>query len=92
MDLFRQAIVKDASLAPAYAGIASGYAARSGFDGFDEVQIAAMLAEGWSAAKKALELGPKLGDSYDALGMMHARQAQWGPAERSFPRRRSESR
>jgi tetratricopeptide (TPR) repeat protein len=84
IDLFRHAIARDPSFAPAYAGIASGYAARSGFDGFDEIQIAAMLAEGWSAAKRALELGPKLADSYDALGMMQSRQAQWGSAERSF--------
>jgi len=86
IDLFRQAIGKDPSFAPAYAGLASGYAARSGFDGFDEVQIADMLAKGWAAAKKALQLDPKLADSYDALAMMQARQAQWGPAERSFRR------
>jgi tetratricopeptide (TPR) repeat protein len=86
IDLFRQAIGKDPSFAPAYAGIAAGYAARSGFDGFDEVQIAEMLAKGWAAAKKAVQLDPKLADSYDALAMMQARQAQWSPAERSFRR------
>ena len=84
IDLFRQAIGKDPSFAPAYAGLASAYAARSGFDGFDEVQIAGMLAQGWAAATKAFHLDAKLADSYDALGMMQARQAQWGPAERSF--------
>jgi tetratricopeptide (TPR) repeat protein len=86
IDLFRQAIERDPSFAPAYAGIASGYAARSGFDGFDEVQIAEMLAKGWAAARKALELDPKLADSYDALAMMQARQAEWDLAERSFRR------
>ncbi len=84
IDLFRQAIEREPSFAPAYAGIAAGYAARSGFDGFDEVQIAEMFAKGWASAKKALQLDPKLADSYDALGMMQGRQAQWGPAERSF--------
>jgi tetratricopeptide (TPR) repeat protein len=86
IDLFRQAIEKDPSFAPAYAGIASGYAARSGFDGFDELQIAQMLAKGWAAAKKAVQLDPELADCYDGLAMMQARQAQWAPAERSFRR------
>ena len=86
IDLFRQAIEKDPSFTPGYAGIAAGYAARSGFDGFDEVRIAEMLAKGWSAARKALQLDSKLADSYEAVAMMQARQAQWDPAERSFRR------
>jgi tetratricopeptide (TPR) repeat protein len=86
IDLFRQVIVKDPAFAPAYAGIAAGYAARSGFDGFDENQLANMLAQGWAAAGMALQLDPGLPDAYDALGMMQAREAQWGPAELSFRR------
>ena len=86
IDLFRQVIAKDPSFAPAHAGIASGYAARSGFDGFDAAQIADMLAQGWAAAEKALQLDAWLADAYDGLGMMQARQSQWEPAERSFRR------
>ena len=86
IDLFQQAIAKDPSLAPAYAGVAAGYAARSGFDGFDATQRAEMLANGWAAAEKAIRLDPGSADAHDGLGMMQARQAQWEPAERSFRR------
>jgi tetratricopeptide (TPR) repeat protein len=86
IDLFQQAITKDPSFAPAYAGVAAGNAARSGFDGFDAAQRAAMIAQGWTAAKKALQLDPLSADAHDGLGMMQARQAQWEPAERSFRR------
>lgn len=86
IDLFRQAIAKDPSFAPAYAGVAVGYAARSGFDGFDEAQRADMIARGWAAAEKAVQLDSRSADSQDAIAMMQARQAQWESAERSFRR------
>jgi tetratricopeptide (TPR) repeat protein len=86
IDLFHQAITKDPSFAPAYAGVAAGYAARSGFDGFDAAGRADMIARGWAAAGKAAQLDPRSADAYYALGMMQARQAQWEPAERSFRR------
>jgi Flp pilus assembly protein TadD len=86
IDLFRQAIRRDHSFAAAYAGVAAGCAARSAFDGFDAVQRASMISEGWSAAEKALQLDPVLADVHDALGMMQARAAQWNAAERSFLR------
>jgi Flp pilus assembly protein TadD len=86
IDLFHQAIVKDPSFAPAYAGVAAGYAGRSGFDGFTAIDRANMLAQGWAAAEKATLLDPLSADAHDAMGMMQARQAQWGPAERSFRR------
>jgi tetratricopeptide (TPR) repeat protein len=84
IDLFQQAIAKDSSFAPAYAGVAAGYAARSGFDRFDPQQRADMLARGWAAAKTAVQLDPRLADAHDAVAMMQARQAQWKLAERSF--------
>jgi Flp pilus assembly protein TadD len=88
IDLFEQAIAKDKSFAPAYAGIAVGCAARSGFaiSDLDLAQRAAMIARGWAAAEKAVELDPQSADSHDALAMMQAREAQWGPAEQSFRR------
>jgi len=86
IDLFRQAITKDPSFAPAYAGIAAGYAARSGFDGFDAAQRADMFARGWAAAEKAIQLDRRSADAHDGLAMMQARHAQWGPAEHSFRR------
>jgi len=86
IDLFRQAQAKDPLFAPAYAGIAAGLAAKSGFDAFHPAQRAAMLAEGWSAASKALQLDPRSADAYDGLAMLQAREAQWASAERSFQR------
>jgi tetratricopeptide (TPR) repeat protein len=86
IDLFQQAITKDPSFAPAYAGIAAACAARSGFDQFDVAQRADMLAWGWAATEKAVQLDPRSADSQEALGMMQARQAQWERAERSFRR------
>ena len=68
IDLFQQVIAKDPSFAPAYAGIAAGYAAQSGFDGFDAAQRADMLAKGWAAAEKAFQLDPRSADAHDGLG------------------------
>jgi tetratricopeptide (TPR) repeat protein len=84
--LFRRAIEKDPSFAPAHAGVGAGCAARSAFDGFDTSQRVKMIADGWEAAEKAFQLDPLLADVHDALGMMQARDAQWVAAERSFRR------
>jgi tetratricopeptide (TPR) repeat protein len=86
VDLFEQAIAKDASLAPAYAGLAAAEAYRSGYDRFNPSERAEMIAKGWAAATKAVQLNPRLPDAYDALGLMQSRQAQWEQAERSFRR------
>jgi len=72
---FEQAIANDSSFAPAYAGLAAAHAARSGFD--DPVDWAGELFKGWAAAQKAIQLDPLMAEPHDALGMMHAREAQW---------------
>jgi tetratricopeptide (TPR) repeat protein len=84
LDLFEQAITKDASFAPAYAGVAAMEAERSAFDRFDLSERAEMISKGWAAAKRAVQLGPHLADTYDGLAMMQSREAQWVQAERSF--------
>ena len=84
INLFQQAIAKDPLYAPAYAGVAAGYAARSGFDGFDMAERAEMLARGWAAAEKAIQLDFRSADAHEAMAMMQARHAQWQLAERSF--------
>jgi tetratricopeptide (TPR) repeat protein len=86
ISLFNQAITKDPSFAPAYAGVAAGEAARSAFDRFNAVERAEMIAKGWAAAGKAVQLDPLSADTQDGLGMMQAREAQWASAERSFRR------
>jgi Tfp pilus assembly protein PilF len=81
---FEQAIAKDPSFAPAYAGLATAHAARSGFD--DPVDRASEISKGWTAAEKAIQLDPLLVEAHDALAMMHAREGKWEQAERSFRR------
>jgi TolB-like protein len=81
---FQQAIAKDSSFAPAYAGLAAAYVARSGEGArrpHDE-EVSAMQA----AAQKAIELDPLLAEAHAALGMTHARLGQWGEAEQRFRR------
>jgi len=86
LDLFEQGIAKDASFAPAYAGVAAMEAERSAFDRFNTSERADMIAKGWAAAKKAIQLEAHLADAHDGLAMMQAREAQWVQAERSFRR------
>jgi TolB-like protein/Flp pilus assembly protein TadD len=81
---FQQAIAKDGSFAPAYAGLAAAYVARSGQGTrrpHDE-EVAAMQA----AAQKAIELDPLLAEAHAALGMSYSRVGQWRQAEQQFRR------
>jgi tetratricopeptide (TPR) repeat protein len=83
VERFEQAIAKDPSFAPAYAGLAAAMAARSGTgQGAPPDELARMQAAG----EKALELDPLLAEAHGALGMIYARQAQWERSEKSFRR------
>ena len=76
---FEEAIAKDPSFAPAYAGLAAAYAARSSqFGGEDEV------VKMRAAAEKAIQLDPLLAEAHDALGRAYARDGQWEQSEKSF--------
>jgi TolB-like protein/Flp pilus assembly protein TadD len=80
---FEEAIAKDPSFAPAYAGLAAAYAVRSDRfrpDGVGE------LAKMRALSEKAVQLDPLSAEAYDALGMARSRDAQWDQAERSFRR------
>jgi adenylate cyclase len=83
IDTFEQAIAKDPSFAPAYAGLAAAHASRSGSDrdGRD-IDVSKMR----EAVEKALQLDPMLAEAHDARGMVYARDAQWEEAEKSFRR------
>ena len=83
-DIYQQVIAKDPSFAPAYAGLASAYAAISaqGFTNDHAEELTTMR----SAAEKAIQLDPLLAEAHDALGMAYARDGQWTRAEQSFRR------
>ncbi|MEO8594083.1 MAG: tetratricopeptide repeat protein [Candidatus Solibacter sp.] len=80
---YQEAIVKDPSFAPAYAGLAAAHAARSGQFAFNfEDELSKMRA----AAEKAIQLDPLLAEAHDAMGMAYSRAAQWEMSENSFRR------
>jgi TolB-like protein len=81
--VFEQAIAKDPSFAPAYAGLAVAHLTLSGQPGHD---IHAEMAKMRAAAEKAIQLDPLSAESYEALGAAFAREAQWDQAEKSFRR------
>jgi TolB-like protein/Flp pilus assembly protein TadD len=81
---YKQVIARDPSFAPAYAGLASAYAASSaqGFRSDHVEELTAMR----TAAEKAIQLDPLLAEAHAALGMVHAREGQWVQSEQSFRR------
>jgi len=79
---YREAIAKDPSFAPAYAGLATAYALRSG--ALMDRDLGGVMKEMRSAAEKAIQLDPLLGEAYDALASVYAREAQWEQSEKSF--------
>jgi TolB-like protein len=79
--LFEQAIAKDPSFAPAYAGLALEHALLSGNTNFDIPREVEQLN---ATAEKAIELDPLSAESYDALGAAYARDGKWEQSEKSF--------
>lgn len=80
--LLEQAIAKDPSFAPAYAGLATAHAFRSVQFPLDHPpdELVNMKA----AAEKAIQLDPLLAEAHEALGRVYARESQWEQAEKSF--------
>ena len=76
------AIVKDPSFAPAYAGLAAAIVVRSSAETLfrDDDELARMRV----TAEKAIQLDPLLPEAHDALGMSYARDGQWEQSEKSF--------
>jgi TolB-like protein len=81
--LFEQAIAKDPSFAPAYAGLAVAHANLSGNTNYD---ISREIEQLHSTAQKAIELDPLSAESYDALGAAYARDGKWEQSEKNFLR------
>jgi TolB-like protein/DNA-binding winged helix-turn-helix (wHTH) protein len=84
IDLFEEAIAKDPSFAPAYAGLAETYASHS--VAFPVEHVSDELARMRAASEKAIQLDPLLAEAHDALGVVFARDGQWAQAEKSFRR------
>jgi tetratricopeptide (TPR) repeat protein len=82
--LFEEAIARDPSFAPAYAGLAAAYARLSiwwpGWHPPDE------LANMRATAEKAIQLDPLSAEAHSAQGMALARDGQWEQSEKSFRR------
>jgi TolB-like protein/Flp pilus assembly protein TadD len=81
--LFKEAIAKDSSFAPAYAGLAAAHAARSSNFRFD---VAEELTKMRAAAEMAIQMDPLLAEAHDALGLAYTRDGQWEQSEKSFRR------
>jgi TolB-like protein/Tfp pilus assembly protein PilF len=79
---YQEAIAKDPSFAPAYAGLATAYALRSGAP--MDRDLADVTKEMRADAEKAIQLDPLLGEAHDALASVYAREAQWEQSEKSF--------
>lgn len=83
--LFKQAIAKDNSFAPAYAGLAATYAYTSAtFPNLDRRDDQLQIMR--TAAEKAIELDPLLAEGHAALGWAYARDGNWQQSEKSFRR------
>jgi TolB-like protein/Tfp pilus assembly protein PilF len=78
-----EAIAKDPSFAPAYAGLAMAYASRSGQFRQDIPDEVRKLR---AAVEQAIRLDPLLAEAHAALGMLYARDARWVESEKSFRR------
>jgi len=79
---FEQTIGMDPNFAPAYVGLASIYSARGTLRaGVPPNEVRAKLI---SAARKALELDPELGEPHVLLGETYQRQWQWSEAEAEY--------
>jgi TolB-like protein/Flp pilus assembly protein TadD len=78
---FEQAIAKDPTFAPAYAGLAVAHVILS--NNFNN-NIPEELAKIRPAAEKAAQLDPLSAEAYAALGAAFAREGQWEQSEKNF--------
>jgi serine/threonine protein kinase/tetratricopeptide (TPR) repeat protein len=84
IDYFQQAIEKDRSYAPAYAGMADSYSALGG--GWMYLSPTDSFPKAKAAAMKALELDDTLAEAHVALGYSAFFDWNWPSAEQEFKR------
>lgn len=80
VEWYERAIQRDASFPLAYAGLADVYASL----GPPKMPIVDLIARGTTAAEKAIELDPSLGEPFAALGKLRAYAWDWHGAETNF--------
>ncbi|MCK7595430.1 TPR end-of-group domain-containing protein [Pseudomarimonas salicorniae] len=81
IELFREAVERDAEFARAWSGLADAYLLQANY-GFRPVQEALALAE--PAAVRAVSLAPDLGEAWASLGLLRSIAGQLEAAERSL--------
>jgi tetratricopeptide (TPR) repeat protein len=77
IEWYERAITEDATFAMGYAGLADVYASL----GPANMPISELIARGTTAAEKAIELDPSLGEPLAALGKLRAYAWDWRGAE-----------
>jgi len=82
--LLEEAVRKDPSFAPAYAGLVDSYVRTTGFKNVPDRDD--MLARMRAAADRAIQLDPLLAEAHAARAMAYARDANWEQSEKSFRR------
>jgi tetratricopeptide (TPR) repeat protein len=86
IDLFEQALARDSTFAPAWAGLAEAFSISPYYTGQGTDYWKEAFARAESAAERALELDPTLVSAHVALGNVHRDRWEWAEAERSFLR------
>ena len=80
--LYEAAISKDASFAPAYAGIADSFGYLSGSPRSFAPEVAYRMMK--ESCEKALQLDPLLAEAHSCMGLVHSRELAWEQAEKDF--------
>ena len=80
---FEQAVRRDATLAPAYSGLA---AAQGLLPLYTNVSAQRSLADGLRNADRAIALDSALAEAWAVRGLLHGRSWHWADAERDFRR------
>jgi serine/threonine-protein kinase len=83
---FTEAVAKDPTYAPAYAGLADSYGLL-GFFGFGKISVTEALPQALAAAGKAVALDDSSAEAHTSFGFVLMRyQWDWAGAEREFRR------
>ncbi|HVT44328.1 MAG TPA: protein kinase [Thermoanaerobaculia bacterium] len=79
---FQQAIDSDPAFAAAYSGLADTYILMGGR--FRLLPKEEAYTKGEHAARRALEIDPRMAEAHASLGQIHSNQFRWKSAEREF--------